>query len=309
MPRTTPPPESPIRRLLVGTDFSPGAAGALTRVPLLPLAPRAEITLLHVMPAWLNPALQGREVGKAEDRLRRAAARLLRGLEAAGHDGVRVRTMLAQGESHAEILRRSTQADLVVVGRHGRRSFRDLLVGSTAERVVRHAVVPTLLVGGRARSAYRRPVAAVERDSDSRVTLEVAARLLDPGRGAIEVVHAYQPAFEGMLARVGTSIGRAAYRRDCRAEARRAIVELIRRSTAAPAVRGVRLRRADPRRAILGTARARRADLIALGTHGRTGLRHALLGSVAEAVMRHATCDVLVAPPQRSLKSTRRRAA
>jgi nucleotide-binding universal stress UspA family protein len=309
MPSTTRPPAPLFRRLLVGTDFSAGAAGALTRIPFLPLAPRAEISLLHVMPGWINPALHGREVRKAEDRLHRAAARLVRGLEAAGHDGVRVGTMLTQGEPHTEILRRSARADLVVVGRHGRRSFRDLLDGSTAERVVRHAVVPTLVVGGPARSAYRRPVAAVERDSVSRVTLELAARLLEPGRRVLEVVHAYHPAHEAMLARAGTPAGRAAYRRECRTEACRAIAGLIRTTSAAPAVRGIRLRRADPRLAIVGTARARRADLIVVGTHGRTGLAHALMGSVAEAVIRHAACDVLVAPPRRRAKATRRRAA
>ena len=41
------------------------------------------------------------------------------------------------------------------------------------------------------------------------------------------------------------------------------------------------------------------ADLIVLGTHGRTGLAHLLLGSVAEATLRHAPCPVLTVPPQR----------
>jgi nucleotide-binding universal stress UspA family protein len=261
------------------------------------------------MPPWINPALHGREVRKAEERLRRSAARLLRGLEASGHDDVRVRTILAQGEPYPEILRRSARADLVIVGRHGRRAFRDLMVGSTSERVVRHAFVPTLVVGAPARSTYRRPVAAVDRDSDSRATLELAARVLGTGHRALDVVHAYHAAHEAALARVGTPAGRAAYRRECREEACRAIAGLVGGTSAAPAVRGIRLRRADPRQAILGAARARRADLIVVGTHGRTGLAHALMGSVAEAVLRHAECDVLVAPPRRSVRPRRGRAA
>ena len=45
---------------------------------------------------------------------------------------------------------------------------------------------------------------------------------------------------------------------------------------------------------IVALARDRHADLIVIGTHGRTGLRHALMGSVAERVVRHAACPVLV---------------
>ena len=46
---------------------------------------------------------------------------------------------------------------------------------------------------------------------------------------------------------------------------------------------------------ILEVAAERDADLVALGTHGRSGVAHVLLGSVAEAVIRAAGCDVLVA--------------
>lgn len=45
---------------------------------------------------------------------------------------------------------------------------------------------------------------------------------------------------------------------------------------------------------IVGCAQAEGVDLIVLGTHGRTGLKHVLLGSVAEKVVRHASCGVLV---------------
>jgi nucleotide-binding universal stress UspA family protein len=49
-----------------------------------------------------------------------------------------------------------------------------------------------------------------------------------------------------------------------------------------------------PFQAIIETARTAHADLIVMGTHGRTGLRHVLLGSVAERVVRLAPCPVLV---------------
>jgi nucleotide-binding universal stress UspA family protein len=257
----------------------------------------------------MNRAIHTRECGQAERRLHREATRLLRALRSAGCQEARVRTVLAQGDPHEEILRRAAAADLVIVGRHGRRSFRDLLVGSTAERVVQRAPVPTLLVARRARAPYRRALAAVDLSETSLPTLDSAARVLGGSGRLLDVVHAYHPEHEQLLHRVATKAGRAAYDRECRSEARRAMNSLLEASSAAPMSGSLVLRRMDPRPAILSTARARGADLIAVGTHGRAGLAHWLLGSVAEAVIRHATCDVLVAPPERGSKRSRRRAA
>ena len=54
----------------------------------------------------------------------------------------------------------------------------------------------------------------------------------------------------------------------------------------------------EPAAEILEVARARGADLIVMGTHGRTGLEHALMGSIAERVVRRARCPVLTVHPQ-----------
>ena len=56
-------------------------------------------------------------------------------------------------------------------------------------------------------------------------------------------------------------------------------------------------RRGSPDRVVLELAAERSADLIVMGTHGRTGLAHAFLGSVAERVAREADCPVLTTKP------------
>jgi universal stress protein A len=150
---------------------------------------------------------------------------------------------------------------------------------------------------------------AVDLSDASRATLDLVLQVIAPTRRVLDVVHVYETAHEQILRRVATPPSRAAYTRACRLDARRAVGALIAASAAAPMVRAVVLRRTDPRRAILGTALERRADLIAVGTHGRTGFSHWLLGSVAEAVMRHASCDVLVAPHPRSGRRSARRVA
>lgn len=52
----------------------------------------------------------------------------------------------------------------------------------------------------------------------------------------------------------------------------------------------------DPEKDILKTAASWEADLLVLGTHGRTGLLHLLTGSVAEHIMRHAKIPVMIVP-------------
>jgi len=68
------------------------------------------------------------------------------------------------GEAFVEIIRRSRSlgAELIVIGRHGRRPVRDMFIGTTAERVIRKGDVPVLVVNRKPRSPYRRPLIATD---------------------------------------------------------------------------------------------------------------------------------------------------
>jgi universal stress protein A len=59
-----------------------------------------------------------------------------------------------------------------------------------------------------------------------------------------------------------------------------------------------RIESGDPFEAIIDTAEATRADLIVLATHGRTGIKRLIIGNVAEKVVRHAPCPVLIIKPR-----------
>ena len=66
------------------------------------------------------------------------------------------------------------------------------------------------------------------------------------------------------------------------------------------------LLRGTPYQAIGDEARRRAADLIVMGTHGRTGLSHLVMGSVADRVVRTAPCPVLTVPPRRAVRRARK---
>ena len=83
------------------------------------------------------------------------------------------------------------------------------------------------------------------------------------------------------------------YYRETEAESRQALAKLLEPSWGAPQVVEFAVRWDSPVEGIVGAARDAAIDLIVIATHGRTGLSHVLLGSVAERIVREAACPVL----------------
>ena len=283
----------PLGNVLVATDFSAGAKRALERACRLPMTRGATLTLLHAL-----PELRGAFYERAE----RAARTMLetwaqeaRRLVAADVD---VCGAIEPGEPFVEIGRRARaeRAELIVLGRHGHRGWPRAALGSTAERVLRQGATAALIVIDAAIQPYRRPLAAVDEEGSAKLAIELMARIMAPEvRGAL-AVHAL---YDDMFSLLSTydlpqkeidEFGRART-----AAARQAIELALDRIGGTELDFDLRFVSGHPRAAILESAAAEQADLIAVGTHGRIGLRHLLLGSVAEAVIRGAPVDVLVA--------------
>ena len=285
--------------VLVATDFSAGAEQAVARAARLPMRRGSSLTILHVLPAGLDRKAGARARAEARTALAATAA-LARSI--IGGDAVRVVPRLGKGIPFLEIIRhaRRDRTDLVVVGRHGHRTFRELLLGSTAERVVRKGDTSVLVVDSKPAGAYVRPLVAIDLSRASGAVVDLALRVADTGVRSIGVVHAYETAPESTLRRAFQAprdIQR--YQRTTRQRAHGAVAALLRDFVEAEVRPRIVVRRGDARRVILDVAAQSRPDLLALGTHGRTGVTYVLLGSVAAAVVRATPCDVLVARPRR----------
>ena len=139
-----------LRKILVPTDFSPTAATALDYAAELAKKFDAEILLLHVLPvlAWHVhfPVTVPLPTDWVESVRQRANAELAR--EAARVKQVKVTTELRDGQVPESVASAVAdfKADLIVIGSHGRRGLTHALLGSFAERVVRHSPVPVLTV-------------------------------------------------------------------------------------------------------------------------------------------------------------------
>jgi nucleotide-binding universal stress UspA family protein len=139
----------------------------------------------------------------------------------------------------------------------------------------------------------RRILVPVDFSEHSRAALDYASGLARLSGAAVDVLHVWQiPAFEPpgpIVAEARQTLWEAAQSNAeqalagfCEAASKRQV-----------AVRGSRAVAGSPVMAIVDAAKAGDYDLIVLGTHGRTGLARALIGSVAERVVRHAHCPVL----------------
>lgn len=290
----------PLRSLLVPVDLTPAADRVVGRVARLPLAADAHVTLLHVVPEGLPLRDQRRATRDAAKVLADAARDLRSALP------VRVEPLVQVGAADARIAAcaRAKGAELIVMGRGQRRGLRDVLLGSTAERVIRHGRLPVLVVRRPPRAPYRRPALALDLDRAAHHVIHALLRVIPPPRPAVTVIHAfddpyrravYPSLFEDLDAREA----------ELRLSASRALGELLADAVARARVPAdavpawkLHLRYGSPQTVIEKAVEREATDLLVLGTHTQTGLAHMLLGTVAGDVLRAVACDVLVVPPR-----------
>jgi nucleotide-binding universal stress UspA family protein len=136
----------------------------------------------------------------------------------------------------------------------------------------------------------------VDLSDASRRAVELAIRLSNHAVSTLDVVHAVDVPYISMLARGGMSAKEIDEYVASTEESARTLLDAWIPSAKAMGVElNAVLRRGDPRRIIAHEIAERGADLVVLGSTGHSTMGRLLLGSVAEAVMRTAPCDVLVA--------------
>lgn len=278
-----------------------GGARAIARACRLPLAERGTLTVVYVLSDRVPKKARAGAEKLARRQLEHAKQSISKATAAAGRPDIKVSAALCQGQPYVEIIRRAraVAADLIVVGRHGARPLRDMFIGSTAERVMRAADLPVLVVSGKANRGYRQPIFAVALQDTCRAAVATALRVLEPTVTSGTLVHAYHVPFEGFV----TPTPAPERMSDLRREYRQMAVSGLAKLEASFAGFGLEWQkvvvRGDARSVILAEAARRGTDLLAVGTHARSGIAHALVGSVAEWVICAAPCDVLVARPAR----------
>jgi len=278
----------PPRKILLATDLSCRCDRALDRAAALALEWGAQLVVLHAVqgteaagnipPLWWRPPLDPRE----------AALRRLRD-DLPGDVDVQIVVEYAEPAPLILETARRLGCELIVTGAMREETLRRALLGTTIEEVVRHAEVPVLVVNLRPRGAYRSVVVATDFSDASRAALETALALLPAAR--MSLFHAFEIPFD-------RAIDDKMAMRD--AAARQAAAESQAFLDATPAVarsgRTIeKICECGVLEWLLSDLAARGdADLVALGTVGRTGLASVLLGSVAQQLITRLPVDMLV---------------
>lgn len=285
------------KKLLCPIDFSPGSQQALMVATEIARETGAELVIAH---AWHLPAraFAGEypipdhmiqqmldEAGGALDKAAKPVAEVV----------PRVTSRLLRGLPWEQICgaaRGDSAIDAIVMGTHGRSGVPRVLLGSVTEQVIRHAPCSVLAIRQqRATLPFRNILCPIDFSEDSRHAIERARELVEPGATGIRLMHVIEPTLSYNELSMGEN--------HLAALDHRATHELagwasdLAKVAPVPVTTAIDIGRPGAR--ILAALDADPTiDLVIMGSHGRTGIKRMLLGSVAEKVLRHATCPVLI---------------
>jgi len=291
-----------LKSVLVATDFSESADGAVDWAAELARQHGAHLFLIHAamppMPAMaapefvpLPPAAYEADRERVQIELNaRAAALREKGIEvdAEARAGAALDVILAVAEEKS--------ADVIVVGTRGLTGAKRVFLGSTAAQLVRRAACPVLTVHPEQLANHREIktiLVPTDFSDDAALALREALRVLGPAKAGakVKLLHVYRLQPEVVYPWTPPHIAFRASEIVADATQRmEKIAEPIRNQGFDVEIL---VYEGYPPDVIDETATRTKADLIAMGTHGRSLLPRLILGSVAERVLPRAPCPVL----------------
>jgi nucleotide-binding universal stress UspA family protein len=291
-----------IKQVLCPVDFSDCSRRALARAVALARWFRAQLTVLHVA---ATPLVDLPPITMGHEKRDQLVGELQR------FTGARLReipidlVVKKAADVSCAILDEigAIRADLLVVGSHGRSGVQRLLLGSVAEKVVRQAPCPTLVIprdatenGAETSPPFHRLLCAVDFSEGSMKALTYGIILAEEADAHLTVLHVIEVPPELRDAPGPAGIDVDAVRAAAEAEALRRLRALIPREARTYCAIETVVTEGAPHREILKVAADRQTDLIVMGVQGRAAIDLVMFGSNAARVMRRATCATLVVP-------------
>lgn len=310
----------PITTILVPLDGSELAEQALPLAIALARASDAQLHLVHVFVPYAaradmpgatmdNRELERKLEEQSTEYLRSVTERVSKELPDHVHaDPVRTRPIRSPYSESVAVVDRLRRAvaklhpDLMVLATHARGGLGRSWLGSVADALIRRVNVPTLLVHPREgvpapASTFSHIVVPLDGSELAEESVPIAARLAALGGARITLLRVVVPQLV---------VGRPSFvlqfnveqLERYQAESRRYVDSVAERFRGAiPSIESAVILAESPPRAILEWSEQNGADLIAMSTHGRSGFRRFMLGSVADKIVRAAQVPVLLTRP------------
>jgi nucleotide-binding universal stress UspA family protein len=277
------------RKILVAFDGSAAAENALLQAFRLASDEKCWITVTTVVPQYRGD-VDLTAVGDIHDILRRPGEALLtRAASLAKREGALIKTVLEEGETHERLvdLAEAENCGVIVMGRSGMAALERALIGSITARVIGHSRRDILVVPPGARIGWKNILLATDgsKNSDEATEKAIVFATAYGGRiGAISAVDVPDEFYAEAPSLVEKLVKKA-----------RGYVDRVQTIASAAGVEAeTHVREGESHSVIIGLAGDMHADLIVMGSHGRSGIKRLLMGSVAEKVIGHAPCPVLV---------------
>ena len=276
-------PTARLEKLLLSTDGSEFSEGAIREA--INLAKRCSSKLLVVSIIEMDPELEALAPDLVEKFERETRRHLESVKERVAKEGVDCEIIVHEGEEPYQYIvdeADKQQVEMIVMGRRGRTGLKRLMMGSVTARVIGHATRNILVVPRAAHITWKSIVIATDGSKYSEAAAKEALSLAKTTCANLYAIAVTRP--DAVPERIKLSEDAL---RDIKISAEKEGIKIA-----------ISLVKEKPHESIhesiIEYAKEKNADIIVMGSHGRTGISRLLMGSVTERVIGHAECAVLV---------------
>ena len=274
--------------ILLITDLSARCDRAMDRALSLAQSNGVKLIVLHVIDTpWIRRLTQPDWQAHQERHLQQAQARLRRDLPETTVD---IDIMVEQGDI-VEVIEQvaiDQQCSLIVSGTARDETLGRIVLGSTVQRLARRVAIPFLIVRHRAHQTYNNVVVASDFSAGSGQALLMASRLF--ADAAITIYHGFDEV-AGIYALDEPTLREQTLARQKQAHA---FVQSALNRT--PADLSIVIEHGAVTECLPALVESQAINIVAVGTHGVSGMARMAMGSVAETLLDRLNCDVLVVP-------------
>lgn len=277
------------RKILVAFDGSESSKNALRQAVKLANDEKCWITVVSVVPPYIGDLEFVGMAGVREAMRKPCEEALIEARKIAENEKASIKTVCEEGEIYERIvdLAEAENCDVIVMGRRGLHRLERTFIGSVTARVIGNSQRDVLVVPKDASIGWSKILLSTDGSKFSAVATEKAIDLAKSYNGQLEAISVVDVTEEFHTEAPGAveELVRKA----------KTFVEDVKKKAEAQGIKTETfVREGETFKVITDLSKEFKSDVIVMGSHGRTGVKRLLMGSVTEGVIGHSTCPVLV---------------